>query len=173
MPECEERVLQNGAIEPRFDIKVVAAEYRNHKGVPFALFHHDGLPESVYEDWIRDGLDKTCPYLQSAVDESFSAQEVDTLREWFRSWGQDAVMNATPFTLISEPNVAGVGMMAVGGDDDFYMFSDHDDWPLPCEVWGYFNLSEAQSGPYVSDPSLSMLTVVQTENGIILKRPPF
>jgi hypothetical protein len=149
-----------------------AKEVRHHQGVWFRLFHWDGLPGDVYCGQLPPPLDWTDDYLQSAVDQTFSGTEVEALRQYFANW-EDTEFSAEPARPVAD-GMLGVGIRAVGGRDDFYLFWKCEDYPLPFRVAGYYDLSRADSGPYVRDPGLSLhLVSVDDQGQIVWKRPPF
>src|SRR5262249_13204168 len=131
----------------------------------------DDLPEDVYRDMIPEGLDQSDDYLRSAVEETFGEEEVAVLCQWFSTW-EGTTFKAEVAPAVAD-NLAGVGVLAVGGVDDFYMFSGPEDFPLSSQVWGYFDLEAAESGPYVANPDLALWQVGVTENGVVIKQPPF
>src|SRR5262245_49337760 len=159
----------------RYRIKVTMDEYRGHRGVGMRLFHADELPEEIYEQMMAEGLDCDDPYLRSAVEETFSEDEVAALRDWFAGeWPNgSATFRCEPAAREVSENRIGSGAIPVGGSSDFYLFSEHEGWPLPCAVWGYYDLEHAESGPYVNRPELSLTRLSVTGNGVVVKQPPF
>jgi hypothetical protein len=132
----------------RFWVYVTAKEFNGHRGVTFKLFHESALDSEVYETVLAPGLDRDCPYLRSAVEETFDAAEVDTLREWFsQCW-----KGPPDFRIEQAPQITGSqmghSMLPIGGMQGFYMFSKLEDFPLPCEVYGYYDLRSADSDPF-------------------------
>jgi hypothetical protein len=129
----------------RYVVNVWVAEAFDHKGVVFALFHKDALPEEVYEQWIQAHLDSSCPDLRAVVDQTFDAREVRQL--WAYFCHDEEVTVEEVRGPVGEHDFIDK-MRAVGGNDGFYDFSRRDDWKLPFAVEGYFDLHFADSGVY-------------------------
>jgi hypothetical protein len=67
---------------------------------------------------------------------------VETLRNYFAGWEEVTfkVRKARPI----RADQCGLGVIPVGGVHDDYMFSEHDDFPLPYPVYGYSNLENVE-----------------------------
>jgi hypothetical protein len=80
-------------------------------------------------------------YEKDYVDELFTRDEADQLAQYL----QEAHDTDVTITEVSTPvpdNIIGVGAIAVGGDCDFYMLSEHDDYTLPFKAWGYYRVDD-------------------------------
>jgi hypothetical protein len=158
----------------RYHVSLKTKEYHEHRGVWFRLFHFGELDDNIYCGMLGPGLDCEDPYLRCAVEATFDEKEVEALRWYFAQWHNLTDFQADPVGVICE-DCCGPGALAVGGTDDFYMFSEHEDWP-PALGWiyGYYDLEMAEAGPYVRNPELAVWRVSLMDNGgLVVKRPPF
>lgn len=164
------RTTENSSITQRHRIFLLVPEIREHREVSVGLFWNNDLPDEVYEACLYP-LSVDEPYLRSAVDETFSASDVELLRNWFAEWAPDFQFSTEPAGQISD-NQFGLGAMAVGGTTDFWMF-DREGCPL--SVWGYYDLRHANSGLYTHDPDAANLQIyfpADDESKPIFKRAP-
>jgi hypothetical protein len=53
----------------------------------------------------------------------------------------------------------GVSALAVGGDDDFYMLSEGEEYPLDFKVWGYFCIEGCEFYLRVKDGEVSEISI--------------
>jgi hypothetical protein len=157
----------------RYNVFIIAKEFREHTGVTFKLFHPDDLPEEVYEEMIPAELDRADPYLRSVAEETFSEDEVGILRDWFTQEWAGGAFKTQPADPV-KANAMGVGALPVGGADGCILFSEYEDWPLSCRVHAYYDLEDAEDGPYVRNPDLAYLTIARNDAGqVVVKLPPF
>jgi hypothetical protein len=164
--------------DKRYTVSFLVDEFRGHRGVRFCLFHHGDVDEAVYRAWTPPGGDPEDPCFRSFVDDTFTADEVAALRQWCgHSWRGVSDFCVTAVSPPDEPDdgLAGLGARrAVGGHDDFYMFDKCDGYPLPFKVWGYCDLAEAESGPYVTNPNLVYWRLsVSADGKVVVQPPPF
>jgi hypothetical protein len=160
-------------MEQRYWVGMKVKELRGHQGVYMSLFHADDLPEEVYRVQLPAPLDWTDLHLRSAVDDSFSAAEVEALREHFAGYPDVIEFKSGPMRPV-QANMCGKKAMAVGGCDDILMIYENVRYALPFRVEGYFDLEDAESGPCVKDPNAGLIRVFFPEEGKpIIKRPPF
>lgn len=125
-----------------WEANLIADEYRGYKRVSFALFKQDQTEETSRARAIQAGITNQALledlYFLSQIEEMFTAQEIEVLKEFFSLW-EGVELEIKP---AREPvkDGWGVGANAVGGPTDFYMFSEMEGYPLPFKVWGYYNL---------------------------------
>lgn len=76
-------------------------------------------------------------YIKSQAEETFTEEQADKLIAFMESF-KDTKAEKKP---AYEPRegYAGVGSMAVGGDDGFYMLDKADEYGLDFKVWAYYN----------------------------------
>jgi hypothetical protein len=80
-------------------------------------------------------------YAEDFVEELFTWDEAQQLRGYLEQKHRDqgpTVIEAVSLPI--ENNWIGLGALAVGGGDDFYMLCKEPAYSLPFKVWGYFNL---------------------------------
>jgi hypothetical protein len=124
----------------------VAKEYHGCKNVTFNWFREckkSGELPRPYAALIKeyDPSDEHQGYAEGYIEELFTEDKTRQLKDFLDStYGQDATTTITEVRLPVENNIAGLGSIAVGGGDDFYMLSKVQDYPLPFSVWGYFDL---------------------------------
>jgi hypothetical protein len=161
------------AFTERFFITLRVNEYRRHSVVLLYLFHACELPERVYEQMIPEHFDRTDRDLRSAVEATFSAEEVQALRDWY-AMDPAVTIETSPAGQIDHPECVGKGQLPVGSADAWVSFLGSDGFPLPGEIRAYYDLLEAERGPYVSNPELSLLRESFMENGqLVIEHPPF
>ena len=100
------------------------------------IFHEGALPDHVYQDQLQD-LDWTDEYLQTAVDSTFSEDEVLALTTYLLPMYPDSKFVFGPKNGY-EPNEAGVKLDPGSHDQRKRWFIDFDPEP-PIPVRGYFN----------------------------------
>ena len=86
--------------------------------------------------------------VHDAVDELFTDSEARALVEYMAREHPGDLHEITPARLPLEGNIMGRGAIPVGGPQDFYMLSREDEWTLPFQVYGYYDLErhEAAAG---------------------------
>lgn len=128
--------------EPRYWVTVINSEFDGYQNVDFDLFHTEMSNEELARLVVlapgRSIDDVAHWYTASAIEQSFSKAEVKQLCAYFKQWGNVRLKacRASPPTNDS----MGYGAYAVGGGNDFYMFSEVPGYSLPFKVWGYFDL---------------------------------
>jgi len=79
-------------------------------------------------------------YAEEAIDELFTEDEANQLAAYLDAFGEEHVTTIKEAALPIPKNMMGVGAIPVGGGDDFYMLCKQQEYFLPFEVWGYFDL---------------------------------
>lgn len=119
--------------------------------VPFMWFvRNRDNPVIPYEKGISDykkrSNEKHKSYQEEALDELFTEEEVEALMGYLlKSYDTDCHIEEVNLPIDS--NCGGWGVLAVGGETDFYMLSKTDDYNLPFETWGYFDVRWAKTLP--------------------------
>jgi hypothetical protein len=129
----------------RYTVRVRFDEAFEHKGVVFSLFHWGRVPREVYEQQIAAHLDRTCPYLKSAVEQTFDADEVRQLQAYFCHDDERVLVKECEVPAV-QGECSGDATRCVGGSDGFHDFWKAADWNLPFRVRGYADLYQAESG---------------------------
>ena len=80
-------------------------------------------------------------YEQGNVDELFTRREADQLAEYLRE-AHDTDVDIVEVSAPINGGYMPVSALAVGGDCDFYMLSEHDDYSLPFKAWGYYVIDD-------------------------------
>jgi hypothetical protein len=140
------RCADNPTLRSRFYVTHKIPEFQGHRGVTLVFFHARGLPDDLYRE-ILAPLDPETPYLASAADETFSAEEVKALRAACAKAAPEGQFSAEPCGPIPE-NCIGVGAIPVGGNNDFLMLDKSDSF-CPFPVRAHFDLRFADAGPWV------------------------
>jgi hypothetical protein len=118
-------------------------EYGGCKDVTFHwFFAGERSQPRPYAELIKDYNVEDHFYATSYIDELFTEDEARQLKDYLdREYGGQGM--TTTIKEVSLPivnNMAGVGSIAVGGGDDFYMLDRARSYSLPFKVWGYFDL---------------------------------
>ena len=128
----------------RFFVDIVAARfpYRGeyYPGVNLRLFRPIGdMPKSEARELLAAcGFTRPDVYLTGYVGQTFDIGQVQELVSYFVNWPIDRI--AISPAAKPRDDIMGVEAISVGGGQDFYAFSDCDDWPLSFKVWGYFDI---------------------------------
>jgi hypothetical protein len=69
---------------------------------------------------------------------------IDELFTEDRTFADEGVTTVEEQKLPIPNNMMGVGAIAVGWGDDFYMLCNKPEYPLPFKVWGYFDLRDCE-----------------------------
>jgi hypothetical protein len=77
------------------------------------------------------------------VDESFTQDEAERFAAYLEStYDTEAKLQELPLPVATRSaegyELLPVGAIAVGGDSDFHMLSEHETYDLPFSVWGYY-----------------------------------
>lgn len=130
-------------VEGYYEVTVVCGdEFKGCKDVEFNLFKSGAKDAELL--WIARHTDSKPEngagdvYWLSQFDMMFTLPEVGQIIEWFTEHCTTAVVRVYP--AFAHNNAMSVSAMAVGGGDDFYMFSEYEDYTLPFKVWGYYNM---------------------------------
>ena len=134
----------------RFRVSLLAPEWKDHSNVAMTVFREESLSDAEYAA-ILDPLDSEDGYLRSAVDDTFSAAEVEILRGFFAEIKPTWKFSATPAKPI-EQNEIGCGALPVGGPTDFLSWENSEGKKGPAEmpVSAYYDLRAAESGPFAN-----------------------
>ena len=125
-----------------FQVTTQVQEYRGCKDVGFCWFKSEA--ESgvrPYQELIADYSPEKeyIQYAEGHIDELFTEDEAKRLADYLADY-DCGVTTITEVPLPVSNDAIGVGALAVGGGDDFYMLATAPDYPLPFAVWGYYNL---------------------------------
>ena len=139
----------------RFHANLVVDNFHKCSGVHFTLFKHRltetekaEIPQLIkHPEDIGKSVDANGkvwegyePLPKDLVEELFTQEEIDAMRPYFEQF-PETMFEFTEMELpIETRDCMGVGAIPVGGPQDFYMFSEAKDYPLPFKVWGYFDL---------------------------------
>ncbi len=145
-------VAHSPVLLSRFSVSLLAPEWENHANVPMTVFREKGLSDSEYAA-ILEPLDSEDGYLRSAVDDTFTAAEVEILRKFFAAVKPTWKFSPSPATPIEQGHF-GVGANAVGGPTDFVSWTNPAGKKGPEElpISAFVDLCAAESGPYVDKP---------------------
>lgn len=129
-----------------FRVTTVVKEYDGRKDVAFHWFY-DGkrTPPRPYAELVKnyDPTDRNASYSEDCIDEMFTEDEANQLVAYLnRTHGDDGPHIIEEEKLPIANNMMGLGAIAVGGGDDFYMLYNAPEYPLPFKVLGYFDLRE-------------------------------
>lgn len=86
-------------------------------------------PEKDGEDYI---------YLVSQVEETFTEAQADELIAYLETFAGTTAWKKPAHKPIK--GHAGAGAMAVGGNADFYMFTENDNYSLNFKAWAYYRV---------------------------------
>jgi len=90
----------------------------------------------------HDMEDRDYAYAISQAVETFTEEEADRLISWLverigvKAWKEPALKPREGFV--------GVGTIAVGGSDGFYMLDKIEGYDLPFRVWAYYDIDDAE-----------------------------
>lgn len=126
------------ATSSRFWIFVEAQRFGDLTNVEFQLYHRDPLLEAVYRRAIPKSLNATDPYLRSAIDQTFSAEEVAALRDWF-AMQEGCSFVAEPVEPLRGDEV-GVGSLVDDESSGVWDLSQLPGFPLSIRVAGRYEL---------------------------------
>jgi len=123
-----------------FSAITVVKQYRECKDVHFHWFRNEPATGRSYPDLIHNYQPGDL-YPESYVDELFAWDEANALKEYLdRDYGDAGITTIRQAVLPVPRDTMGLGAIAVGGGDDFYVLDKTENYPLPFSVWGYFNL---------------------------------
>jgi hypothetical protein len=91
----------------------------------------------------KDGEDY--PYLVSQVEETFTEDQADELIAYLETLEGTTAWKKPAYKPIK--GHAGAGAMAVGGNTDFYMFTEYDNYSLDFKAWGYYRVDYQEARP--------------------------
>src|SRR5271170_1052408 len=125
-----------------YAVHTISKEYHGCKNVTFDWFRCDKTQRS-YAELIEnyDPKDEQALYKEMAIEELFTAAEANLLKEYLdRHRGNAARTIIEKLDLPLANHVVGIGIIVVGGGDDFYLLHREPEYSLPFKVDGYFNL---------------------------------
>jgi hypothetical protein len=121
-----------------FCVNSVVKSFNGCRDVPFSWFIVFDIdrPRRPYAELIRnyDPSDEHIGYAEDAVDELFTLEQAEQLKDYLDCEFSDGGENTNTIMEVTLP------MSSVGGGDDFYMLDKTPGYPLPFKVQGYFNL---------------------------------
>lgn len=100
-------------------------------------------PAASYAEVITDydPSDEMSVDTQLCIDELFTADEAQMLLRYLNEHHRDgSTHRQRPAKLPIPMNTIGLSAIPAGGCQDFYMLHKEDDYDLPFEVWGYYDL---------------------------------
>jgi hypothetical protein len=112
---------------------------------PRRLFGLDGTLKVHYQ-WVIEDYDPADTYQYysaMAVEEYFTEDEAKAFTDWL-GIHFDFATTVEPAKLPIGNNEAGIGSIAVGGGDDFFVVKRHPAYDLPFEVWGYYDVRDCE-----------------------------
>ncbi len=123
--------------------RTILDEFEGHEKVPVAWYVCDRTdPIAPYEELI-EGYDGKNPYTEDAVDECFTAEEVEALRRYLKEhYGDDIEVEEVPLPVPS--NLGGyeaLGIKPFSGEGNINLHAK-EGYSLPFRVRGFFDLSE-------------------------------
>ena len=140
-----------GATMKLFSVQSVVKSYRGCRNVHIAWFIERGesKPHRPYAELIKDYDPSSweCQqYTEGAIDDMFTEEEAVQLKEYLeRANGDQATTTIHEVELPIEKLEMSPGAMPAGGGCDFLMLFKRAGYPLPFEVWGYFDLRHCES----------------------------
>jgi hypothetical protein len=127
-----------------YNVDSTVEEYRGCKNVNFRWFVHDRM-EPAADVPLHEAIEGFDPadehniYPIGALAELFTLEEAEMLRDYLKAeYGDEPTITEVDLPIL--PNRAGVGFIAVGGGQDFYMLDKTPGYSLPFQVWGYYDL---------------------------------
>ena len=132
--------------EVRYRVDIIWTDFPEYGKTTFHLFH---LCETMTNDEIQSLValkpgktieDFRHDYAWTAVEDTFSKEEVQLLHNHFSTFG-NLKLKAHKANAPGN-NWIGYGGQAVGGVDDFYAFYKAEGYDLPFQVEGYFRRDE-------------------------------
>jgi hypothetical protein len=125
-----------------FQVTTVVKELKGHRNVPVSWYRHKPKHgERSYQQLIADysADDEYAGYAEACIDEDFTEDEAKQLKAYLDGidGGYPAVIREVSLPIGN--NGMPLSAMPAGGGPDHLMFADDPGWPLPFEVWGYFD----------------------------------
>ena len=152
-----------------YGVSVIADEYNGHTGVTLKLWRHKGDPPFRVDDYMPPGVfDKDEGfYLRDAIRELFTREEALALVDFFIKAYPHRTIELHQCRPAEWPTSRiGYGALPGGGGADHYMFDDpRAEGQPPVSVWGYFDLNDAEAGPYVDHPELEVTNLISIPGG--------
>jgi hypothetical protein len=148
------RTTDSKELLDRFSVELVAPELFDHKQLPLTVFREDRLSNAEYARLLHP-LDANDIYLRTAVGETFSAEEVDFLREFFGEKEPSWKFSATPAKPIVENTISTTGICVtyVGGPVGRITWTKKKDsivLPHAMNSFGaQYDFRCAEAGPYL------------------------
>jgi hypothetical protein len=88
-----------------------------------------------------DPADKERYYPESAVKEMFTLDEILIMKEYFNRWGDVHIFHYSEASFPIKENTIGTRYVAVGGNNDRYMFSEDEGYPLNFSICGFYSIT--------------------------------
>lgn len=98
-------------------------------------------------DWIDFEKAVDLDYSVGAVNELFTADEAAAFREYLLMVHGDDSAKIEPAAGKMPDDIIPWGAIPVGGSSDFYQLGADDDYSLPFDVWGYFDVEQHERIP--------------------------
>ncbi|NLH79194.1 MAG: hypothetical protein GX465_19425 [Acidobacteria bacterium] len=127
---------------------MVTADYPDGYMVLFQPEMTDEEARELLEPYGFTPEDENYLYIKSQAEETFTEEQADKLIAFMESF-KDTKAEKKPAYEPKE-GYAGVGSMAVGGGDGFYMLDKADEYDLDFKVWAYYDTSSKE--PLKSTP---------------------
>lgn len=130
-----------------FHVSSTIMEFHGCKDVCIAWFNTaDARPDLPFAALI-EGYDEMDTYFrrysEGYVSELFTAEQARALVTYLdQHHGHESVQATTRVKLPVPGNIMGCGAIPVGGPQDFYLLCKEEEWTLPFEVWGYYDLRQ-------------------------------
>ena len=136
--------------ERRFEAYLIVSKFKGYRNVKMVLFKTDPENNTDTIDFARaienyDSADEHKVDTEDYLKGLFNWEEVEAMREYFKDWEDMQIFNYSEVCFPIRNNIIGVMGLAVGGLDDFYMFSKAKGYPLKFKVWGYYDLRYCES----------------------------
>jgi hypothetical protein len=149
----------------RHDAYFPLQEWCGHRGVILCLYHASGLPESVYQACALPGIDPGDPKFRAWLDDTFSEEELEVLKPWIAVTFSGVTLGTSPSGPFDESrNYSWATAPSSSSSRGHLDLSEFDGWPLPYRVKGFYDLSTADSGPYVYDESRAVEELLEQWN---------
>jgi len=122
-----------------YGVNTIVKEYGGCRNVLF-IWLRSGKSNRPYAELIEN-YDPQDPYAESAIDELFTADEANALKDYLdQHHGGEGSTTITKADLPIPNNVVGLDCIGVGGGNDFYSLYKEPEYSLPFMIEGYFNL---------------------------------
>jgi hypothetical protein len=134
----------------------IVSNFSGHDRVKFHWFvEKRDDPIGPYKQLIKDYEPEKCLYQEGFVDECFTKEEIEQLREYVARVHDDTLYIFEidlplpgPMMPLGAIGAAGICQMNPQGEleyttlEDYYMLDTEDKYDLPFKCWAYYNLEE-------------------------------